>query len=242
MNVIYTRFSPRPEHAAERASTLEVQLDSCTKYCKAQSMAIDTIIRDPEMSARKTPFFERPQGSTLMTLPANSNVIAMKLDRVFRDTRDGLNTLEHWSKDNTRLHFANEGGCSINTGTAMGKMLMTFMLGVASWEPEAIGERTSAAFKKRLKNKQNHLSPKHIPYGLMQDPNAEKHLRSGHSEGLIENPEEMEVVSVILDLWETNGYRPIARQLNEHQIDCRGKDWTGQGVKRIVQRFQPPGS
>jgi len=238
MNVIYTRFSPRPEHAAERAATLEVQLESCEKYCDNSKLAVDRVIQDPEMSARKTPFFERPHGAELLTLPPNSNVIAMKLDRVFRDTRDGLNTLEHWDKTGTRLHFANEGGCTLNTGSAMGKMLLTFMLGVASWEPDAIGERTSSALKKRIRSNKNHLNPKNIPYGKAMDPAAPKHLRSGVSEGLIDCPEEMRVVQTILNhIQHGNGYRGTARDLNEVGILCRDKDWTGQGIKRVVQRY-----
>lgn len=238
MNVIYCRFSPRPEGAAERSVSLQVQMEACQKYCDANNLAVDRVIQNPEVSARKTPFFERQGSEELRVLPAHSNVISMKLDRIFRDTIDGLTTLEYWKQQNVRLHLANEGGCSIDTSTATGKLIATFLLGVTSWEPEAIGERTSAAFKTRLADNKNHLPAYKIPYGMMADPNGSIYAESGTAKGMIESPHEMHIVQIILNLRKQgHGYRPIARQLNSDGIDCRGKDWSGQKVKRIVQRY-----
>jgi len=238
MNIIYCRFSPRPENATERSVSLNVQIEACQKYCDVNDMAVDEIIQNPEVSARKTPFFERPDSQRLMRLPPNSNIIAMKLDRIFRDTRDGLNTLEFWKAQKVDLHLANEGGCSIDTSTATGKLIATFLLGVASWEPEAISERTSTAFKNRLAAKQNHLSSGQLPYGMAPDSNGEVYAESGTAKVMVDCPEEMAVVEHIIRLRkEGHGYRPIARLLNENGIQCRNKDWSGQKVKRVVQRY-----
>lgn len=239
MNVIYCRYSPRPEGAAERSVSLQVQLEACQKYCDANEMAVDKVISNPEVSARKVPFFERQGSEELRQLPENSNVIAMKLDRIFRDTVDGLTTLEYWKSQKVKLHLANEGGCSIDTSTATGKLIATFLLGVTSWEPEAIGERTSAAFKTRMADNKNHLNSRSIPYGMRADPNSNVYAESGTAKGVIEDTYEMKVVHLILNLKEDGyGYRPIARQLNDDGILCRGKDWSGQKVKRVVQRYR----
>jgi site-specific DNA recombinase len=239
MNIIYCRYSPRPEHAAERAVSLQVQIEACQKYCDINNLAVDRITEDPEVSARTTPLFDRPSGSRLMTLPENSNVIAMKLDRVFRKTIDGLQTLEYWKVNHVRLHLANEGGCSIDTSTATGEMIATFLLGVASWEPRAIAERTKSAMNHRMDNNKAHLNPANFPYGMMEDPDSRKHAKSRHHEGMIPCPEEQAIINEILclrkDKW---SYASIANVLNDDGITCRGSKWFPQSIKRIVKRYE----
>lgn len=238
MNIIYCRYSPRPDAAVERSCSLQVQTESCTKYCKMNGLAIDGVIEDPEVSARKTPLFERPGGRKLLMLPSNSNVIAMKLDRVFRSTVDGLTTLKHMQEAEVKFHLANEGGCSIDTSTATGELIATFLLGVASWEPRTIAERTSAGLQHRMKNQKAHLNPKNFPYGMMEDPDSRRHSASGHHEGMIECPEEREVIMQILQYWAFDiSYNGIARRLKDDGILNRGdKPFHPQQIKRIIER------
>tara|TARA_R110000824_G_scaffold13979_4_gene60112 strand:+ start:458 stop:1189 length:732 start_codon:yes stop_codon:yes gene_type:complete len=239
MNIIYCRYSPRPEAAVERTVSLQVQSESCIKYCKANGLAVDGIIEDPEVSARKTPLFERPGGRKLLTLPENSNVIAMKLDRVFRDTIDGLTTLKHLRDSKINFHLANEGGCSINTSTATGKMVATFLLGVASWEPEMIAERTSQGLNHRLSHGKAHLNPANFPYGMKEDPNSKVHSSSGHHEGMIEDEDEQDIIKTIITLRKSEyGLSLICRCLAEDGIKCRGKKWFPNTIKRILDRYE----
>jgi len=239
VNVIYCRYSPRPEHAAERAVSLQVQIESCRKYCDVNGLAVDRIIEDPEVSARTTSLFERPGGAKLAALPPESNVIAMKLDRVFRKTIDGLSTLENWKVSHVRLHLANEGGCSIDTSTATGEMIATFLLGVASWEPRAIAERTKSAMNHRMDNRKAHLNPANFPYGMMEDTTSKRHAKCGHYEGMIHNPEEQAVIAQIME-WRTVyrwSYADIISELEASDITCRGNKWFPQSIKRIVKRY-----
>lgn len=239
MNIIYCRYSPRPEHATERACSLQVQIEACEKYCRSNELAVDEIIEDPEVSARKTPLFDRPNGSKLMTLPAHSNVIALKLDRVFRKTIDGLQTLEHWKENNIKFHLANEGGCTIDTSTATGELIATFLLGVTSWEPRAISERTSTAMNHRMAHGKAHLNPANFPYGMMEDPTSKTHVCSGHHEGMIECPEEQAIIERIIFL-KRNGYglNAVARMLNEAGTKNRGNCWYPNTIKRILERAE----
>ena len=239
MNIIYCRYSPRPEHATERACSLQVQIEACEKYCHANGMSIDRVIEDPEVSARKTALFDRPGGADLMMLPAHSNVIAMKLDRVFRETIDGLTTLRFWKEHNTRFHLANEGGCTIDTSTATGELMATFLLGVTSWEPRAIAERTSIAMNHRMSNGKAHLNPSHFPYGMMEDPESRTHDKSGHHEGMIKCTEEQKVIGRIV--WMHNcgmGLGEIGRTLTDEGITNRGNRWYPQTIKRILERTE----
>lgn len=238
MNVIYCRYSPRPEHASDRAVSLPVQIKAGMKYAELNNLTIDKVIRDPDVSAR-TPVFERPGGSKLLSLPAESNVIAMKLDRVFRDTVDGLTTLNFWKENSVRFHLANEGGCSIDTSTAIGKMVATFLLGVASWEPEAIAERTKAALNHRLANGKAHLNPSNFPYGMQEDLESKKHALSGHHEGMTDCEEEQEIINTIINLRDRGyGLAETGRFLTNKGILCRGKKWHPQKIKRILKRLE----
>ena len=215
MNIIYCRYSPRPEAAVERTVSLQVQSESCIKYCKANGLAVDGIIEDPEVSARKTPLFERPGGRKLLMLPEDSNVIAMK------------------------FHLANEGGCSINTSTATGKMLATMLLSVASWEPEMIAERTSQGLNHRLSHGKAHLNPANFPYGMKEDPTSKVHSSSGHHEGMIEDEEEQDIIKTIITLRKSEyGLSLICRCLAEDGIKCRGKKWFPNTIKRILDRYE----
>jgi DNA invertase Pin-like site-specific DNA recombinase len=104
--ISYTRYSPRPEKegdaeraaAMEDAESIQLQMDMNQRYATMKGLAITEVIKDPETSARKTPLFDREGGSRLKFLPKGSHVICMRLDRMFRSTVDGLQTVEHFQK------------------------------------------------------------------------------------------------------------------------------------------------
>lgn len=177
--IIYTRFSPRPEKdgdaerfaANEDAESIQLQLDVCQRYALMKGLLVSETIKDPETSARKTPLFEREGGWRLKHLPRGTHVVAMKLARLFRSAVDGLTTLEYFESRGIVVHFADEGGVSLSTNTAKGKLVTTMLLAVAEYEPGETAERTSKAMKHRQANGQRMTSAKTIPFGQMADPN-----------------------------------------------------------------------
>lgn len=176
--IIYTRFSPRPAKdgdeersaANEDAETIRLQIDVCQRYAVMKGLIIAETIKDPETSARKTPLFEREGGSRLKFLPRGTHIVVLKLARLFRSAVDGLTTLEHFDKRGIIVHFADEGGVSLSTNTAKGKLVTTMLLAVAEYEPGETAERTSRAMKHRQSNGQRMTSTKTIPFGQMADP------------------------------------------------------------------------
>lgn len=72
-------------------------------------------------------------------------VIACKLDRLFRDAADCLNTTKSWDRKNVALHLLDVGGQSIDTSSTMGRLFLTMMAGVAEMEGNMIRDRTLAA-------------------------------------------------------------------------------------------------
>lgn len=60
----------------------------------------------------------------------------------------GINALadvEEWEQAGISLHLVDMGGQSVNTGSSMGKMLITMLAGFAEFERNMIAERTTAA-------------------------------------------------------------------------------------------------
>lgn len=233
--LIYTRYSPRPEKdgdaeriaANEDAETIRLQVDVCQRYAMMKGLMVSDILKDPETSARKTPLFERECGFRLKHLPKGTHVICSRLDRMFRSTADGLLTMEHFRSRDITLHFADQGGCTLDLSTGEGEFLVTILLSAASLEPRRTADRTSKAMKHRQSNGQRMTSAKTIPFGQKIDPtdssrtipcNVERsaiHLAKGmHNKGA--------------------SFRDIAKSLGP----IRGKILSPQSVKQLIARHE----
>lgn len=231
--IVYCRFSPRPTKdgdaeriaANEDAESIQLQLDVCQRYALMKGLLVSETIKDPETSARKTPLFEREGGWRLKHLPRGTHVVAMKLARLFRSAVDGLTTLEYFESRGIVVHFADEGGVSLSTNTAKGKLVTTMLLAVAEYEPGETAERTSKAMKHRQSNGQRMTSAKTIPFGQMADPNDDSKT--------IPCPVEIEAIQ-IAQIAHRHGdsLREIARQLGP----IRGKILSPQSVKCLIEK------
>ena len=65
------------------------------------------------------------------------HVIALKLDRLFRDASDCLVQTKLWDKTGIGLHLLDMGGQSINTASATGRMFLTMSAGFAELAQQA---------------------------------------------------------------------------------------------------------
>lgn len=221
--LVYTRFSPRPD--AHEAQSLEVQLAVCQAYCHMKALEVVGVIRDPETSARKVPLRDRTGGAELLERIASGeikHVVCQKLDRIFRNTVDGLTTMEVFEDRGVALHFADQGGCSLNCSTATGKLVMTFLLGVASFEPEMTAERTSGAMRRY--QSQGRSMGGQAPFGYRREGKA-----------LVADHEELATIQMIVQdrsLGDSPG--KIAEKLNAMERPCRGSKWHRTTVGRIL--------
>jgi DNA invertase Pin-like site-specific DNA recombinase len=231
--IIYTRYSPRPEKegdaernaANEDAESIQLQLEVCQRYALMKGLAVSETIKDPETSARKTPLFEREGGWRLKHLPRGTHVIAMKLARLFRSAVDGLQTLEFFETRGIVVHFADEGGVSLSTNTAKGKLVTTMLLAVAEYEPGKTAERTSKAMKHRQSNGQRMTSAKTIPFGQMVDPNdSSRTIPCEHELYAIREAKELRD--------DGNSLRNIALALGP----IRGRTLSAESVKKLISR------
>lgn len=80
------------------------------------------VIREEGVSAAK-PLATRPGGERPLQLVARKkvkHVVALKLDRLFRDAEDALHQTKAWDKAGIALHLVDMGGQTLNTATAWG--------------------------------------------------------------------------------------------------------------------------
>lgn len=225
---VYLRFSPRPD--AAESESLEVQRVRCTEYCRFNDLTPVKTFQDPEVSARKLCLSERPEGAKLLAELAVSNikhVVSAKIDRMFRNTVDGLRTMDKFKRMGVAMHFADQGGVALGTNTATGEFIFTVLLGMASFEPAITAERTSKA----LLHKQRNMVrvSRHPPFGMKA---------GGEKTGeWIIDPVEQSVIRTIIRLGSSgNSDKEIASALNDSGLRRRGVHWCASFIRKILKR------
>ena len=138
----YARVSTE-EQSAEGHS-----LDAQARMIQGKAMTLDADVAQMFVDAGVsggTPIGKRPAGAGMLAaLKKGDVVIASALDRMFRDTRDALNTIHDFKQRGVSLRFLNlfDGGDVVFNGHA--KMLLTILAAFAEEERAAVGRRTKA--------------------------------------------------------------------------------------------------
>jgi len=208
---------------------LEAQRDAIEAYCRMKRLELVEILIDSAESARKIPLDRRPAGAELCSRVKAREVgavVSAKLDRLFRHTVDTLTTVERWDTLGTSLHVIDFGGNTVDTSTAIGRMFLTFISGIAQFEADLISERTIAAMEVKKKRNQRVGS---IPFG--------KKL-SEDGKTLEDNPEEVLTLKLIHKLRSEDGKSvpKIKAYLDSHNRLNRGKAWQLTTLYRILNR------
>lgn len=154
----YIRVSTADQ--ANSGVSLDAQRECLQGYAAMAGLDLVEIIEDAGVSGG-TALCERPGGADLLSAIRKhkaGHVVALKLDRLFRDAEDALRQTKAWDKTGVGLHLVDVGGQAINTATAMGRMFLTMMAGFAELERGMIAERTTAALahKKARREVYNH--------------------------------------------------------------------------------------
>ena len=218
----YVRVSTN-EQAAHGVS-LDAQHESLMAYALLQKLNLVEVIVEDAISG-SVPLADRPGGRRLLDLIGGKKarqVIAIKLDRLFRDAADALAQTGIWDKSGITLHLIDVGGQAINTSSAMGRMFLTMMAGFAELERNLIAERTSAALAHK-KAKRQVYAP--IPLGFTRDGDM-----------LVPDAGERRTVRRILDLRGGGmSYGRIAQQLNADGVTGKaGGKFYASTVHKIV--------
>jgi DNA invertase Pin-like site-specific DNA recombinase len=152
------------------------------------------------------------------------HVVALKLDRIFRDAEDALRQTKAWDKAGVALHLVDMGGQTLNTASAMGRFFLNMMAGFAELERNLIAERTAAALAHKKSHRQAY-SP--TPFGFDRGGND-----------LIANAAELATVQQMRS-WRVRGWtlRQIAEELTKQAVPTKnhGKRWYASTVRHVLQ-------
>ncbi len=220
----YIRVST--EEQATEGLSLDAQERAVRAYCDMRGLALVECIIDPGISAGK-PLHARPGGKHLLEALADRRtaaVVALKLDRLFRDCADCLAVVDQWDRQGTALHLVDLGGQAVDTSTAMGRFFLTVMAGAAEMERNLIRERTRAAMAEK-KARGQWLGQ--APYGFRCAADG-VHLEA--------DPREQRILDLIAGLRKDGmSLQQLTRWLNEQHIPARGKRWHKSTLVRIVK-------
>jgi len=228
------------QEQAESGLGLEGQKQALIMYCQLRGLALIRIEADEGVSA-SIPLLERERGLELMLattprkkgcMPEASEVVAVKLDRLFRSAEDALTTVRQWDDCGTTMHILDLGGASIDTHSAVGKFVLTLLAGVAEMERSLTRERTVAALG--AKRARGEKCGGHVEYGFDAVPvdGTIRLVPNAHEQGVIRRMQSEHDDGISL--------RGIADRLNQDGVPTKlGRLWHVETVGSIIRRARP---
>lgn len=218
----YIRVSTQVQ--VDEGVSLAAQEERLRAYCTMNGLQMMAIVREEGVSGSVT-LAGRPGGQELLRLMKEykaKHIVALKLDRLFRDAEDALRQTRAWDKAGIALHLVDMGGQTLNTASAMGRLFLTMTAAFAELERNLIAERTTAALAHKKAHRQVY-SPTPLGY-----------QRQG--EQLISDDEEMNLISRLHTMREQGrSLRSIANQLNTEGISGKqGGRWYASTVKYLL--------
>lgn len=218
ITVAYVRVST--EDQADKGVSLAAQEARIAAYATALGLDVAEVVREAGASAKT---LERPgMRRVLEGVRAGriGRVIALKLDRLTRSTRDLATLLDTFAKHDAALVSVSE---HLDTQTAAGRMVVSMLGVVAQWEREAIAERTSFALGHKRAAGHAYGS---TPFGYVRDGAA-----------LVPVPKEQDALreAVRMDR-DGASYREIAAMLTARDAHPkRGSAWHASSVRAMLR-------
>ena len=155
--IAYIRVSSQRQ--VDEGVSIQAQKRRILEYVryKKLNLANDDIIIEEGVSGG-IPLWDRPKGRILQRRLATgqyTDIVTMKLDRMFRLTTDVLTTIDELNDAGIDLHIVDLNGEAVDTSTTMGRFFLTLMGALAEMERGLISERTTEAMNQlRATNKQ----------------------------------------------------------------------------------------
>ena len=157
----YVRVSTE-DQAREGRSSPEDQERRIRAIAALRDDGEPTMWRDLGVSGA-TPLAQRPDGGRLIAaLQPGDVVVAAKLDRLFRNTRDALTQSEYWQTAGVDLILIDMGTESVLTSST-GRLYFTMLAAFATFERERIAERIGDG--RKAKRQRGGFTGGHPPTG-----------------------------------------------------------------------------
>ncbi len=186
----YTRVSTRLQ--ADDGELLATQERQIAGYALMLGFPVARTFIEGGVSG-SVPLRDRPEGFTLLALLSRGDiVIASKLDRMFRDASDALDTIKTLKARGVALHLIDLGGDVTNNGIS--KLVFTILAAVAEQERDRTRERITQV-KADQKQRGRYLGGK-VPFGYRVefDPPVVGKKPGGT---LVEVPEEQAAIATV---------------------------------------------
>ena len=172
----------------------------------------------------------RPQFQSALEMIRTSadGIVALKLDRIARNTRDVLELVEDILQPNDKALVLLD--IQVDTSTPTGRMILTVMAAVAQLERDVIKERTQGGRKAKA-------SSGGFAFG---SPAFGQHSIEGQ---LHANQPETQVIDLIRKHHRSGkSFQQIAIWLNaQGYAPKRGGSWHSQTVQRVIERLYKAG-
>jgi site-specific DNA recombinase len=194
--IAYIRVS-----TSDQEGSLEVQEKQIREYARFKGITISKFIIDEDVSGF-TELYKRKGGSEIKAELNSANaIIAIKPDRLFRNLKDALITVDEWNSNDIALHIVDMGGSSFTTKTAIGRLMFSTIISFAEFERNITGERTKVVLKNKKDTNKIYSRP------MLGFDNVDGNL--------VPNESEQKIIKTIKDL--SVNYRPtgIANILND---------------------------
>lgn len=222
------------EQASDDKSSLDDQIRRCQGVAMAVGLPNPEIVIDPGVSG-SIPLADRPNGGKMFAaLKDGDTVIAAKLDRLFRSASDALNSVEAMKKNGVRLILTDIGNDPV-TESAVAKMFLTILAGVAEFEKYRILERMrdGRAGKRDAHNGTGHIGGR-APYGFDK-------IGHGKDARLVTNDEEKDTAAIAFELKNKGTpLREISRQLAKMgRFSRSGSVFSPIQITRMCSKFPP---
>jgi len=215
----YVRVST--DDQAANGVSLAAQEGRIRAYAVAQAREVDEIVIDSGESAKT---LDRPGIARLLAAIRSGEVgavIVLKLDRLTRSVRDLDTLLELTRKHDVALVSISE---SLDTSSAVGRLVVNMLASVAQWEREAIGERTASALAHK---RTSGLVYGSTPFGFRRD-----------GDRLVRDDAEQIALAEMQRLDDAGAsYREIGSMLESRGVRARkgGSRWYASSVQSVLR-------
>ena len=224
--VAYARVSSKRQ--AEEGVSLDAQVERLLAYAEFRGLDLhpDDIYIDDGISAA-IHLWSRPAGRKMRETIYQErvgHVLALKMDRLFRDVQDCLGSVDELRGIGVDIHILDQDGGTLDTSTSRGRFFLTTIASLAELERGQISERTKLAMKHLKDNSKVFTGP---IFGWD---------RQGGD--IIPNWKEQDIIDYMRHRHYVQGWsgNKIAKQLNELKVKGKkGGSWTSSMVLRTCR-------
>ncbi len=148
----------------EQSESLAMYRSQAQAFCERYEHTLIDIYSDEDVSGG-IELFKRPAGKALLQAFQDKQIDAVaspNVSRLFRDLRDGINTLHQFGINNWAMFCGDGYGLPLDVNTPMGFSMVVDQLKYAQIERMNISERTTRGLAFRRKKQ---MATSHTPYG-----------------------------------------------------------------------------